>query len=303
MDRIETLEAFYKRKYNWVPNSLLNEIGHFNVFNLEPPSDMQPKSLPYRRRDYFKVMLMLGENEILYADRIIKVEKQALVFSNPFIPYQCADLTRIEGGFFCIFNQHFFHQYGDLNQYSVFQPKGEHVFEVTDVQVSQIRSIYTRMFEEIGSNYLHKYDVLRNLVFELLHFAMKMRASTVCGNQPAHAAHRISTLFLELLERQFPIEENHPQMILRTASDFAQQLNIHTNHLNRALKTITKKTTSQIIAERILQEAKILLKNSYLSISDIAFALGFSEATHFNNFFKKHTQTSPLKFRNLPSKD
>jgi hypothetical protein len=34
---------------------------------------------------------------------------------------------------------------------------------------------YERMFEEINSDYLHKYDVLRNLAFEVLHFAMKMR--------------------------------------------------------------------------------------------------------------------------------
>jgi AraC family transcriptional regulator, transcriptional activator of pobA len=48
-----------------------------------------------------------------------------------------------------------------------------------------------------------------------------------------------------------------------------------------------------------LQEAKILLKHSNWSVSEIAYALGFNEVTHFNNFFKKHTQLSPLKFRNL----
>lgn len=57
------------------------------------------------------------------------------------------------------------------------------------------------------------------------------------------------------------------------------------------------KTTTQVISERILQEAKMLLRNSNLSVTEIAFALGFTEATHFNNFFKKHTQTSPTKFR------
>jgi AraC-like DNA-binding protein len=77
------------------------------------------------------------------------------------------------------------------------------------------------------------------------------------------------------------------------------QLNIHVNHLNRAVKEITEKTTSQLIAERLLQEAKILLKHSTWSVSEIAYALGFSEVTHFNNFFKKHVEVSPLKFRNV----
>jgi AraC family transcriptional activator of pobA len=67
--------------------------------------------------------------------------------------------------------------------------------------------------------------------------------------------------------------------------------------LNRALKEIAEKTTTEIIAERILQEAKILLRQSSWNVSEIAYALGFKEPTHFNNFFKKHTKISPLKFR------
>ncbi len=158
---------------------------------------------------------------------------------------------------------------------------------------------YERMFEEINSEYLHKYDVLRTLVFELLHFAMKMQPSSKIDKHQINASQRISALFFELLERQFPIDDNHQIVSLRSASDFANQLNIHVNHLNRALKEITEKTTSQIIAERILQESKILLKHSPWSVSEISYALGFAEVTHFNNFFKKHARLSPLKFRNV----
>ena len=115
---------------------------------------------------------------------------------------------------------------------------------------------------------------------------------------PVNASQRISTLFLELLERQFPIDDNHQAVSLRAASEYANQLNVHVNHLNRAVKETTQKTTSQIIAERILQEAKILLKHSTWNVSEIAFALGFTEVSHFNNFFKKQVRLSPLKFRN-----
>jgi AraC-like DNA-binding protein len=86
-------------------------------------------------------------------------------------------------------------------------------------------------------------------------------------------------------------------MQLRTASEFASQLNVHVNHLNRAIKEVTQKTTSQLIAERIAQEAKILLKHSLWNVAEIGFALGFHEATHFNSFFKKQVGLSPLRFR------
>jgi AraC-like DNA-binding protein len=69
--------------------------------------------------------------------------------------------------------------------------------------------------------------------------------------------------------------------------------------VNRAIKVSTDKTTSQIIAERIFRESKILLKHSAWNVSEIACASGFTETTHFNNFFKKYVQLSPLKFRNI----
>jgi AraC-like DNA-binding protein len=299
MDKIETIEEFYKRKFDWIPDNLKNEIGHFNVFRLEPFVGDKAQPVPYKRRDFYKIMLVIGNSKVHYADKVVEVKKQALSFSNPQIPYKWEHLDNIRSGSFCIFNQHFFHQYGNLNQYSVFQPNGTHIFELSDEQVEKTAAIYEHMFEEINSDYIHKYDVLRNLVFELLHFALKIQPTTKLDKQLINASKRISMLFLELLERQFPVDDNHQRVNLRSASDFAEQLNIHVNHLNRAVKETTQKTTSQIIAGRILLESKVLLKQSAWSVSEIAYALGFNEVTHFNNFFKKHVNLSPLKFRNV----
>ena len=299
MNNVETIEDFYKRKFDWMPDNIKNEIGHFNLFPLTPVEPSKTKPLPYKRRDFYKVMLVIGNINFHYADKVIPTNQYALVFSNPQIPYSCEHLDRIEGGFYCIFIQHFFHQFGNLNQYSVFQPTGNHIFDLSQKQAEDISTIYKKMYEELNSDYVHKYDVLRNLVFELLHFAMKMQPTAMFDKQPLNASQRIATLFLELLERQFPIDENHPSVNIRSASEFANQLNVHVNHLNRAVKETTQKTTTQIIAERILQEAKILLKYSHWQIAEIAYALGFTEVPHFNNFFKKHTQINPSKFRSV----
>lgn len=140
---------------------------------------------------------------------------------------------------------------------------------------------------------------MRNLVFDLIHSAMKMQPANISVTQHSNASSRISSLFLELLERQFPIENARQRFGLRSAADFANQLTIHVNHLNRALKETTQKTTSEIIAERILQEAKILLKHTDWNISEIAYSLGFEEPTHFNNFFKKNIQLTPRQFRTV----
>ena len=85
---------------------------------------------------------------------------------------------------------------------------------------------------------------------------------------------------------------------LKSPIDFAKALGIHINHLNKVLKETTGKSTKDIINARILEEAKILLRQTQWNISEIAFALGFEELAHFSNFFKKHTALSPLQFRN-----
>lgn len=300
MRKVETIEEFYKRKFNWVPENLKNEMGHFNVFRLDPYVGSNAKPVPYSRRDFYKITITLGNGKVYFADKAYEVKKQALTFSSPYIPYKWEHLDKITGGVFCIFDQHFFHQFGNLGQYGVYQPGGNRIFELSDEQLGKISPVFQRMFTELDSDYVHKYDLLRTLVLELIHFALKMQPASDIGDvRSVNASQRIATLFLELLERQFPIDENHKETALRSAADFAGQLNVHVNHLNRAVKEITGKTTSKIIGERILQEAKILLKHSPWSVAEVAYALGFTEPTHFNNFFKKHVELSPLRFRNM----
>lgn len=297
MQKSETLEEFYRRKFNWIPESLKNDFGHFNIFRLEPYLEGSVKSIPYRRRDFYKVMLFKGESKVHYADRVYEVKKQALAFSNPMVPYKWDHIEPSSSGVYCIFNPDFFLNFGQISQYEVFQPNGTHVFELTDAEVLEVEEIFEKMNQELTSEYKYKYDLIRNLIFELIHFGMKLQPADVQQTQHGNASLRIASLFMELLERQFPVDDTHQSIELRTPAEFANQLNIHVNHLNRAIKEMTGKTTSQMISDRLVQESKILLKQSNWNVSQVAFALGFNEVTHFNNFFKKHTQLSPTQFR------
>jgi AraC family transcriptional activator of pobA len=299
MPKLETIQDFYKETIGWMPESLRQEIGHFNVFKTDPYVGNSPKPAPYRRRDYYKIALFYGTSKLNFADKVVSIEKQALLFANPQIPYSNNDLSGIHSGFFCVFNQQLFHHYGNLIEYPVYKPDGSHAFELSDEQAQRAENIFLRMFQELNSDYVYKYDILRSLVLELIHFALKMQPPSTQAKHELNASERISTLFIELLERQYPLDEAHQKVTLRSASDFAHQLNVHVNHLNRAIKEITDKTTTQIIAERNLQEAKILLKQSTWAVSEIAYALGFVEVAHFNAFFKKQTGMTPLQFRKV----
>ncbi len=294
MNTPESLEEFYQRKFDWIPESLSKDIGHVNIFRLPHP---EGKPVPYRRRDFFKATLCRGGSRIHYADKVYQFEKQALVFSNPFIPYKWEHFEEQVSGYYVVFNAEYFSQFGNLLKYEVFQPTGTHVFDLTDQEFDELNLVFQKIDAELKSDYIHKYDVIRNQIYELIHFAMKTRESTYIRKLPINASQRIHWLFLELLERQFPIDENYTTLRLRSPSQFAEQLNVHVNHLNRAVKEVCGKTTSQVIADRLVQEAKIMLKQSKWNISEIAYALGFNEVTHFNYFFRKHAEMSPSGFR------
>lgn len=297
MDKTLKLEEFYTKNLNWVPKNLKTEIGHFNVFRTEEFASPNPKPMPYNRKNYYKISLIIGRSKVHYADKIVEINKQGLLFANPQIPYNWEQVDEQLTGYFCVFTESFFCQFGDLNKYPVFQSNGNPVFDLTPENITELSEVFERMFTEINSEYEFKYDILRNLVFELVHSAMKLRPTNLSFNHQSNASERITSLFLELLERQFPVENVSQQIRFRKASEFASQLSIHVNHLNRALKEITNKSTTLIIADRLLQEAKILLSQTNWSISEISNCLGFEETAHFSNFFKKHILYSPLRFR------
>ena len=178
----------------------------------------------------------------------------------------------------------------------LFKIGGTPLLKVSQEQREYLNSIFQRMIEEQDSDYIYKDELIRNHINTLLHEALKLQPSE---NFDTHnnAASRITRVFLELLERQFPIEKKDTPLQLKTAGDFAANLNIHTNYLNRSVKEITGRSTSDHISERIANEAKALLQHTDWNISEIAYSLGFEYPTYFNNFFRKQTNSTPSAFR------
>jgi len=296
-----TLEEFYKGISSFIPEGINKEIGHFNVFKIdEVRTQMRIKpEMPYNRRAYYKISLIRGHNRAEYADKVIDIEKNALLFATPKIPYHYVPQDDNQHGFFCIFTQDFLLPGKSgvvLDELPIFKPGSYPIFELTEIEVEELNSLFSKMYRELGSDYVYKYDLLRNYVMELIHFGQKLQPAS--ASYPAHtAAARVSSLFIELLERQFPIESPHQKLSLRTAKDYADRLAVHVNHLNKVLKEHTGKTTTDFISSRIVQEAKILLKQTDWNISQISYSLGFEQVAHFSNFFRKQTSIGPSAFR------
>lgn len=283
------------------PKGLHKDIGHFNVFDIAQTIEKvkTTSEMPYNRRKYYKISFIRGKNRAEYADKVISIQQNALLFATPKVPYHWIPEDPEQSGSFCVFTEDFFikdKSYYNLEDLPIFQPGSVPVFEIDNNLAEEIESLFNKIKKEIDSDYVFKYDLIRNYVMELIHYGQKLQPTTKISASN-DASMRVVSLFIELLERQFPIESWEQKLQLRTAKDYAERLAVHVNYLNKRLKESTGKTTTELISDRIIQEAKILLKQTKWNVSEISYALGFEEIAHFSNFFKRKTSLTPLEFR------
>lgn len=289
MDSLFTLRDFYGKLSLPTPENIGKDIGHFNVFNIaEYRTRLSKGEMRYDRRSYFKISLINGKNRAEYADKVIHVEDKALLFASPWIPYNYVPQDEDQSGYFCVFTENFLSKDKSgiiLEKLPLFQPGGYPILNISEENYTELENLFKKIDRELSSDYPFKFDLIRAYVIELLHMGQKLHPVQPLENGK-NAAIRITDMFVELLERQFPINTPAQRLLLKTANDFAERLAVHANHLNKVLKETTGSTTTAIIHARIFEEAKILLNNTDWNISEIAFSLGFEEVAHFSNFFK-----------------
>lgn len=282
-----------KRSVSEFNNEL--KLKGFNVFQIEGDGNA---TRIYSRKDFYKICLTTGRSVIHYADKSYEQEGTVLFFGNPHIPYSWETISTSYVGYTCLFSEEFLKsdRSESLQHSPLFKIGGTPILRITEQQREFLNTLFQKMIEEQQTDYTYKDDLIRNYINLLIHEALKLQPSENF-DQHRNASSRITSVFLELLERQFPIEDTERPLQLKTAQDYAKNLNVHTNHLNRAVKEVTGKATTAHISERIIGEAKALLLHTDWNIADIAYALGFEYPTYFNNFFKKITGTNPKSLR------
>jgi len=280
----------------YMPGDIAKDIKQFNVFYIRHNMEDKFNCKPFNRKSLYKISLLKGKTKLFYADKTVEFDC-ALLFSNPNIPYAWEYLESEQSSYFCVFINEFFDRFTNIKEYPVFKPGNIPLFHLTEEQYIEFEHLFKQMLDEISLEFSYKYDSLRMMVLQLILSALKLQPANFDSYKDSNGSQRITSLFLELLERQFPIESTMHQIELRHPTEFAEQLSVHVNHLNHSLKLVTGKTTSQLIADRIMQEARSLLQHTDWNISEIAWCLGFDTLPHFINFFKKSQQLTPKVYR------
>ena len=256
-------------------------------------------SMSFDRRPFYKISLVRGRSRVEYADREVEIDGLGLWFATSRVPYRWQPHDVDQTGYVCLFTDEFLLPVKGgivLEELPVFGPSACPVLTVSEAEYATLGAIFEKMLRESGSGYAYSHELLRAYLLELIYYGQKLRPDLVPLPAPT-AAGRLAGQFAELLERQFPLAAPRQQLALRTARDYAEALAVHVNHLNRVLKEATGHTTTTLLADRVAQEARQLLKQSSWTVAEIADSLGFTDTAHFCHFFKRQTGVAPGYYR------
>jgi AraC family transcriptional activator of pobA len=263
-----------------------NEKVEFIVDKFEEMEEPENIEFPHKHNFYEILWITNGRSKQTIDYKNYEITANSLFFISPGQLHLFEEWQDIEG--YCIlFTEDYFLQ--------LFQNKNI-LFEL-----SYLDNLYSNPFLKIDEKAKIKLKAIIDLLFQeksnesiqALLFVLLMQIQTlfllkVTDQNPKHHI---------VIFKQFKnlVERNYSKNIALT--EYANQLNITTHHLNSIVKSVCNKTTSDLIKERVILEAKQLLQFSDDTISEITYKLGFEDSSYFARYFKNHTATSPLEFR------
>ena len=299
-DNPETKSLYDLYRHLNLPVDLIQTLEGFTILNLKDIGFEVPYQSPSFRPDYFSFLFIKdGIGKYTIDEHSFQVTPHSIYFTNPS-NYRTFSWEKIEEIYLITFDETFLKKYIDKDVFQDFpflltetiQPK-----IVTDDFYQSVESIYLQIHQEYISQSSSKYKIIGHLLAVLLY---KIKEYFWLDYNPIYEGNRSSQIvksFKQLLEKHYRDLSTGKAEIAFRVQDYASAQNLNPNYLSNVIKTKTGKPIAIWIADKTIVEAKSLLQNSTISIKEITYKLGFSETAHFSNFFKKHTQTSPIQYR------
>ncbi|QES88435.1 AraC family transcriptional regulator [Rhizosphaericola mali] len=301
MENSESLWQYYQRTKKQIPEDFLASRGttsHFNVMQRFSCTG----SLPFQRIDYYKICLIKNAALLHTESKTVAINTPSIVFSSPEKKYGWESLGDEQIGFICLFNDAYLSAElkASLKKlYSLFQNSVYPLITLSEEEYAIFNQYFQRLEDEYTSDFEYKTEGIYYLLKLIIYQGIKTQINHCPKVKSTSNINPIVSKFMQLLDGQFPVDSPLNELKYKSASEFAEALHVHVNHLNHTLKTITGKSTTQIINEKITAEAIDLLSNTDWSITEIGNSLGFEYLQHFTLFIKKQTGKNPKSFRSV----
>jgi AraC family transcriptional regulator, transcriptional activator of pobA len=288
---IETLEMFER---------LINRDSKpYQIDMLVMPGTLEDKhkncdSIPALRRQFNLIYLLLdGEHDIKLGADHLQLSPNDLVIVPENTLYASDHIKNCRG--YCIhFKTEFLNPLLSKSlteEFPYFHFDAQHIVNLTEDESSMIQTAFTQIIEEYNRFSSEKNLLLGNLIFILLLRVREIYRNRVkeFKNNTSRSA-QLANAFKLLVEKHY-IEK-------RSVNDYAELLHISTKHLTAVVSETFGRPPLQIIHDILLLEAKVQLKSTNKSVSEIAHYLRFEDQPHFTHFIKKRTGMTPQELRN-----
>lgn len=273
---------------------------HYALDLMVMPGTLEDKhkncdNIPALRRQFNLVYLLLdGEHDVKLGADSLDLRPNDLVIVPENMLYASDHIKNCKG--YCIhFKPEFLRPQLSkplAEEFPYFHFDAPHIINLTEPESQMIQKAFLNILEEYDGFSPEKEILLCNMILILLYKIRELYRSKVKDLKKNISRYeQIATTFKLMVEKHF-IE-------IRTVNEYAHLLHITPKYLSDVVSKTFGRSPLQIIHELLLLEAKVRLKATDKSISEIAYDLKFDDQPHFTNFIRKRTGYSPQDLRKI----
>jgi AraC-like DNA-binding protein len=293
--RIKTISEFHEFRDLHKPEHPL--VSVYNFEDLKHLNEAEPKSLML---DFYSIALKRTANATMrYGQQEYDFKEGVLLFIAPGQVFSIEGNAELQHtGWSLLVHPDFLWNTPlaqKIKQYEYFGYAVHEALHLSDKEEKMIIGIIKNIQQEYQSN-IDKFsqDVIIAQIELLLTYAERFYNRQFITRKIIN--HQILARLENLLEEYFK-NDSLLKKGLPTVQYVADNLNVSPNYLSGLLKSLTGQSTQQHIHDKLIEKAKEKLTTTSLSISEIAFELGFEHQQSFSKLFKTKTNVSPLEFR------
>ena len=286
----EKEKRFFETSFRWEPR-VRNLHKQFHINRLEGVIEHMNFPLPPHRQTV---------NDFVFLTSGTSTRSKGLdkyVFSGDtffFLPaYQISThefMSPDAHGYYCHFDNEIFTckwlKPDILTEFSFLQFTGTPLVTVDGETRKHLVTILDRLESEYSPDADYNLDVIRVNILSLL---MEVKRFAKQEKVTENAALRIAQQYKNKLSR-YIYEKS-------TVAEYAAMLAVSPNHLNKCVKAATGKSAQELLSEMVLLEARVLLRQTTLTVNEIAWKIGKEDPSDFIRFFKSKTGQTPTEYR------
>jgi len=279
-----------------LPKPLHPMVSLVHNCNVSMVKDEFPTSLLF---NFYKISFIEDmRGKVKYGQSFYDFEEGGMVFVAPGQLLTTAPDADEYAGFNIFVHPDFFRGYPlatSIEKYHFFTYAANEALHLSDRERKTILSLFKIIEDELGSNIDDSsQDVIVSQIELLLSYSNRFykRQFTTRKVMNNDLLAKLEQVLDAYLDNDKALAKGLP-----TVQYLAEQLNVSPHYLSDMLRTLTGQNAQQHIHNKLIEKAKEKLSTTELSISEIAYELGFEHPQSFSKLFKTKTNLSPLEFR------